>query len=169
MLSRKTPSSSPVAQDPTPPPPPSRRKDRLLAPPSIKHQPHLTNYDIALRSHPPLNSNLQQAPYIPPITATAEGEILGAYGWPRRSLQPLRALGVQIKAPQHAKRSGKRNEECPVALFSEGPNTARVWYSHVAQEIASQGSVVVMMGHPYDTDIVEFPNGDVVSAESCDL
>jgi predicted dienelactone hydrolase len=49
-----------------------------------------------------------------------------------------------------------------VALFSGGLNTTRIWYSHIAQEIARQGFTVVMMDHPYDTDVVEFPNGDVI-------
>lgn len=51
------------------------------------------------------------------------------------------------------------NETWPVVLFSPGLDTTRLLYSMLAQEIASQGFTVITLDHPFDTDIVEFPDG----------
>jgi hypothetical protein len=39
-----------------------------------------------------------------------------------------------------------------------GLNTTRLLYSVLAQEVASQGFTVITLNHPFDTDIVEFPD-----------
>jgi pimeloyl-ACP methyl ester carboxylesterase len=109
----------------------------------------------------PSNCNLDQVQYMSNSTAAAEDEILGAYGWPK-GLFGRFVLEV-CREKYVSKRSGKNEtEKWPIVLFSGGLNTTRIWYSHIAQEIASQGFTVVMMDHPYDTDVVEFPNGDVI-------
>ncbi|KAF2683205.1 alpha/beta-hydrolase [Lentithecium fluviatile CBS 122367] len=94
---------------------------------------------------PPSQCHSKQVPYMPPTTAAVEDEILAAYGYPK---------GLWARFVQE--------EKWPLALFSPGLNTTRFFSNHLAQEIASHGFTVISMDHPYDTDVVEFPNGDVV-------
>lgn len=49
-----------------------------------------------------------------------------------------------------------------VILFSPGAGTPRPYYSALAQSLASSGYVVVTTDHPYDADVVEFPDGTLV-------
>lgn len=97
----------------------------------------------------------EQVQYMPNVTASAEDEILGDYGWPKGLLTRFALDVCKEKDPVEA-------TNWPVALFSGGLNTSRLFYSHLAQEIASYGFTVITLDHPYDTDVVEFPNGDVI-------
>jgi len=105
--------------------------------------------------------NLEQVQYMTNVTAAAEDEILGDYGWPKGLLSRF-VLEVCKEKCSVGDGQGNRTEKWPVALFSGGLNTTRLFYSHLAQEIASHGFTVIMVDHPYDTDVVEFPNGDVI-------
>jgi pimeloyl-ACP methyl ester carboxylesterase len=105
--------------------------------------------------------NLEQVQYMANVTAAAEDEILGDYGWPKGLLN---RFVLEVCKEKYPIESGERNETqaWPLVLFSGGLNTTRLFYSHLAQEIASHGFTVVTIDHPYDTDVVEFPNGDVI-------
>jgi pimeloyl-ACP methyl ester carboxylesterase len=105
--------------------------------------------------------NFQQVQYMANVTAAAEDEILGDYGFPKGLLG---RFVLEVCKETYPGASGKENgtETWPLALFSAGINTTRLLYSHLAQEIASHGLTVITIDHPYDTDVVEFPNGDVI-------
>ncbi|KAH3916203.1 1-alkyl-2-acetylglycerophosphocholine esterase [Parastagonospora nodorum] len=105
--------------------------------------------------------NFEQVQYMTNVTAAAEDEILGDYGWPKGLLRRF-VLEVCKEKCSVGGGEGNRTEKWPVALFSGGLNTTRLFYSHLAQEVASHGFIVIMIDHPYDTDVVEFPNGDVI-------
>ena len=107
--------------------------------------------------------NFEHVQYMANVTAAAEDETSGDYGWPKGLLNRFVLEVCNEKYPVGVG-SGKGNgtEKWPLALFSGGLNTTRLFYSHLAQEIASHGFTVIMIDHPYDTDIVEFPNGDVI-------
>jgi pimeloyl-ACP methyl ester carboxylesterase len=94
----------------------------------------------------------EKVAYMPPATVAAEDEILGDYGWPKGLLGRF-ALEV-CEEKEESVKSG--NWSWPVALFSGGLNTSRLFYSHLAQEISSHGFTVITLDHPYDTDVVEF-------------
>ena len=49
----------------------------------------------------------------------------------------------------------------PVVLFSPGEATTRLFYSAIAQQIASNGFIVITIDAPFDVDIVEYPGGSV--------
>ena len=49
-----------------------------------------------------------------------------------------------------------------VILFSLGAGTPRLYYSAPAQSLASSRYAVVTTDHPYDADVVEFPDGTLV-------
>lgn len=50
----------------------------------------------------------------------------------------------------------------PVILFSPGAGTPRLYYGALAQSLASSGYAVITIDHPYDADVVEFPDGTLV-------
>jgi pimeloyl-ACP methyl ester carboxylesterase len=109
---------------------------------------------------PSSRCRFEQVPYMAPITAAVEDEILADYDyptglWKRFVLEVCKEKGVMGKRERIKKK-------WPLALFSPGLNTTRLFSSHFAQEIASHGFTVITIDHPYDTDIVEFPNGDVI-------
>jgi predicted dienelactone hydrolase len=89
--------------------------------------------------------NLEQVQYMANVTAAAEDEILGDYGWSRGLLD---RFVLEVCKEKYPVESGER--KWPLALFSGGLNTTRLFYSHLAQEIASHGFTVITIDHPYD-------------------
>ncbi|PVH98898.1 hypothetical protein DM02DRAFT_615477 [Periconia macrospinosa] len=91
-------------------------------------------------------------------TAILEDEILALYEYPKGHRYYHESCDVS-KAMHPA--SEKRN--WPIAVASGALNTSRFLSNYLAQELASHGFTVISIDHPYDTDIVEFPNGDVIT------
>lgn len=54
--------------------------------------------------------------------------------------------------------------ELPLLLFGPGLGNSRTFYSAELEELASYGWNVVSVDHPYDTGIVEYPDGRAVYA-----
>ncbi|EGX91914.1 PAF acetylhydrolase family protein [Cordyceps militaris CM01] len=52
----------------------------------------------------------------------------------------------------------------PLVLFDTGVGPPRSLYGVKARNLASQGYIVVTVDHPYDAEVVEFPDGSVVKA-----
>ncbi len=95
----------------------------------------------------------EKVPYMSPAISLAEDAAFAPYGIPAGIFASLEmAFCSQPK-------SCEPNETYPVVLFSPGLDTTRLLYSMLAQEIASQGFTVITLDHPFDTDIVEFPDG----------
>ncbi|KAI1817867.1 hypothetical protein GGS20DRAFT_531110 [Poronia punctata] len=55
--------------------------------------------------------------------------------------------------------------DLPLLLVGPGLGNSRLFYSDMAEELASYGWNVVTVDHPYDSIIVEFPDGRVVVPE----
>ncbi|KAF1953087.1 hypothetical protein CC80DRAFT_494952 [Byssothecium circinans] len=117
----------------------------------------ISRFDPVPRSHCP---QLIEVPYFPTVTAAFEDEILADYGWPRDLTARFHHRVCNVNSTVLGRRS--KNKRWPLALFSSGLNTTRLFSNHLAQEIASHGFTVITIDHPYDTDVVEFPNGDVI-------
>lgn len=49
-----------------------------------------------------------------------------------------------------------------VIIFSPGLGASRRVYTALVEDLASHGFIVINIDHPYDADIVEFPDGSVV-------
>lgn len=47
-------------------------------------------------------------------------------------------------------------------MFSPGAGTPRLYYGALAQSLARSGYAVITIDHPYDADVVEFPDGTLV-------
>lgn len=103
-------------------------------------------------------------PYMSPLIAKTEDDILDAFlgpiGWPQGLLKTLE-MQVCCETRKPARCEAKP-PSFPKILFGTGLNTTRMVYSATAQQIASMGYEVIVMDHPYETDIVEFSNGDVI-------
>ncbi|TQV97047.1 PAF acetylhydrolase family protein [Cordyceps javanica] len=60
--------------------------------------------------------------------------------------------------------SKKTRGNFPLVLYDTGVGPSRSLYGVKARNLASQGYIVVTVDHPYDADIVEFPDGSIVEA-----
>ncbi|RDL33924.1 Uncharacterized protein BP5553_08292 [Venustampulla echinocandica] len=65
---------------------------------------------------------------------------------------------VQMLAYASAPISPK-HEKVPVLFFGPGYGNSRGYYSGAAQDLASNGYIVVTMDHPVDSDFIEYPDG----------
>lgn len=107
----------------------------------------------------------ENTPYMPPATTSFLAAKFGAaYGLPNGTFQSL--VMETCKAP-------KVSGACPVGsaklvIFSGALGTSRHLYNSMCQNIAASGYVVVSIDHPYDADIVEFPDGTVVTGGNLD-
>lgn len=52
----------------------------------------------------------------------------------------------------------------PLVLYDTGVGPPRSLYGARARDLASQGYIVVTVDHPYDAEVVEFPDGSIVKA-----
>lgn len=93
--------------------------------------------------------------YMPPATSQFLGAKFGAYGIPNNTFDPL------TLSTCHEFSSSKNcaKGSYPIVLFSPALGTSRLLYSNLLQNIASTGYFVLSVDHPYDADIVTFPNG----------
>ncbi|GKZ30700.1 hypothetical protein AbraIFM66950_009994 [Aspergillus brasiliensis] len=95
--------------------------------------------------------------YIPNATAKYEDGSFQSFGLPSGTFESLR---IQTQTQQQPLSSV--NGSYPVVLFSPALGTSRLMYTSLLQDIASNGFAVISVDHPYDADIVEFPDGHTV-------
>lgn len=99
--------------------------------------------------------------YMPPATAAFEDSSelsdTGSAGLisPNGTFEKL-ALQLAGKFPQT-----QSTLDLPIVLFSPAEATTRLFYSVIAQTIASSGYIVITIDAPYDVDIVEYPDGSM--------
>jgi len=62
----------------------------------------------------------------------------------------------------HETRKTERLRDLPVLAFSPAFGTSRLLYSSLASSVSSFGYIVVTIDHPYDVDVVEYPDGTLV-------
>lgn len=83
-------------------------------------------------------------------------EFYGDIGWPGQVLDKLEVeTCCEVEEGYH-------KISYPTVLLDTGLNTTRLFYTVTGQHIASLGYNVILMDHPYETDVVEFPNGDII-------
>jgi pimeloyl-ACP methyl ester carboxylesterase len=102
-----------------------------------------------------------RVPYMAPDVAAIEDDILAAYlagtAWPADVLSSLEMQVCCAVANETA-----AAPEWPTVFFGSGLNTTRFLYSATAQHIASKGYRVLVLDHPYETDVVQFPDGEII-------
>ncbi|KAF7678087.1 nad-binding protein [Alternaria burnsii] len=89
---------------------------------------------------------------------------MGAYGLPNGSFQ---SLGLETCVTP-ARQDACSSHSLPVVLFSGALATSRHLYNAMLQNIASAGYLVLSIDHPYDADMVEFPDGTIVTGVEID-
>ncbi len=98
-------------------------------------------------------------PYLP---AGAASYIDQANGLPAGTVESVRAHG-RLGAPVAPTFHG-----WPVVLFSPGSGASRAYNTTLVEDVASHGYAVVAIDHPYDADVVEFPDGHLVLGKLTD-
>jgi predicted dienelactone hydrolase len=109
------------------------------------------------------NCSQDIVPYMPPATSASYGPLAESAGLPGNVFESFQ-LEFCKASPQPAGcrvRKGKV-PRFPLVLFSSGLGESRLLYSVTAKSIAAQGYVVATIDHPYDAEVVEFPDGSVV-------
>lgn len=100
-------------------------------------------------------------PFLDPITARFQDKKFGAYGLPPGLFGSLKLQSCSTSIPKsHLSKS--QPGPFPLIIFSPALGTTRLFYSNIAQSLASTGYVVVTVDHPYDVDIVTFPDNSTI-------
>lgn len=103
--------------------------------------------------------DVQLAQYMPSATAKYINAEYSSYGVPNGTFASL-----ELSLCQPAPSVAAQVSDWPLVLFSPGHGNSRLLYSVIAQSVASYGYMVVTIDHPYDADIVEYPDGMLVFA-----
>ena len=117
-------------------------------------------YPITTLPNPGANCSI---PYMPPASAAILGQDYKDLHWPEGLYESLQ---LQVCNSSNSNRQAING---PVIIFEAGAGTSRLSYSAVVQSIASQRYIVGTFDHyPYETSIVEFPNGTIVKSPDAD-
>lgn len=65
----------------------------------------------------------------------------------------------------HSCSGENHHNKYPLLIFSPGYERTRLLYGALAQAIAKAGYVVVTIDHPYDADIIQYPDGKVITTD----
>lgn len=91
------------------------------------------------------------APVFPPLSAQAIEQL---FGLPPHTAELLYSQ-AHASAPLH-------KGDFPILLFSTGYGSPRLLYTAAASDLASEGYIVVLIDHPQDSPIIEYPGGRLV-------
>jgi predicted dienelactone hydrolase len=97
---------------------------------------------------------------MPPATSASYGPLSQSAGLPAALFETF-----QLDFCKPSKGCRVMNEKLPrfpLILFSPGLGESRLLYSTTARSIGAQGYIVATIDHPYDADVVEFPDGSLV-------
>ena len=97
--------------------------------------------------------------YMPPETTMFQQDKFAAYGLPNGSFNSL-TLETCNKT---AKPSSCASRPFPLVFFSGALGTSRLLYNGMCQSVAAAGYMVISIDHPYDADVVEFPDGTIIT------
>ncbi|KAJ5598398.1 Platelet-activating factor acetylhydrolase [Penicillium hordei] len=113
---------------------------------------------IMVTTFTPVNcGSVPSTSYMPNATAKYEDERFQSFGVPLGTFESFRIQTQTQQLPPFRPHGGY-----PVVLFSPALATSRLMYTLLLQEVASHGFAVVSVDHPYDADIVEYPDGRTV-------
>lgn len=130
-------------------------KSRLqIFAPTVEPRKVMVSLFYPVKSHSPTKPFKYMPPYTAAFEDGSEEKTTGLVS-PNGTFEKL-ALQLAGERPQlHA------IPDFPVVLFSPAEGTTRLFYSVIAQTIASSGYIVVTIDAPHDVDIVEYTDGTV--------
>ncbi|RGP71698.1 platelet-activating factor acetylhydrolase [Fusarium longipes] len=97
--------------------------------------------------------------YMPPTVAQFYGQQAQSMGL---SNDTFAAFEYEVCKTPNSQKGCASKKPIPLAIFSPGAGNSRLLYSNMARSLASYGNIVVMIDHPYDADVIEFPNGKII-------
>ncbi|KAM5341390.1 hypothetical protein ACJ41O_014421 [Fusarium nematophilum] len=112
----------------------------------------------------PKSCSSQLVSYMPPATAEAYGRAAAQMGLSNDTFKSLEMEVCRVSSAAACGNSASRRTSFPVAVFSPGAGNSRLRYSAMAMSLSSYGHVVILIDHPYDAEIVEFPDGTIIPA-----
>lgn len=95
--------------------------------------------------------------YMPNATARFYDAFLMAFGLPPGVVERIFTY-CQTNGPFFS----TSRQTPPLLVFSPGFGANLLLYTTILQEVARKGYVVAAINHPYDAEIVEFPNGKII-------
>lgn len=102
---------------------------------------------------------VQLSSYFPALTAQFEDEEFQAFGIDNGTFESLKSSSCSSTGTDPG---SHRSREFPLVIFSPAVATSRLIYTILLQDLASRGYAIASVDHPYDADIVEFPDGSVI-------
>ncbi|KAL6925401.1 hypothetical protein ACHAPO_010482 [Fusarium lateritium] len=109
----------------------------------------------------PSTCSEESVPYMPPAVAKFYGQQAQSMGL---SNETFAAFNYAVCKTPDSQKGCESKKRFPLAVFSPGAGNSRLLYSIMARSLASYGNIVVLIDHPYDADIVEFPNGEIIKS-----
>lgn len=108
-------------------------------------------------------------PYMTPLVAGDFDNLAMTAGLPNGTFSELNMKICKTFAndgcmKSHKGRRGTDRILRPLLLFSPGFGQSRLVYNAMAHSVASEGYIVVSIDHPYDANVVEYPDRSYVRA-----
>ncbi|KAM4059847.1 platelet-activating factor acetylhydrolase, isoform II domain-containing protein [Hirsutella rhossiliensis] len=100
--------------------------------------------------------------YMTPSVAAAYGKEAVLAGLPSDFFRSFELQICDLARNPGYGRQQNEGRAYPLVLYTPGLGHSRLIYGAMARSLASQGYVVVTVDHPYDANLVEFPDGRVV-------
>jgi pimeloyl-ACP methyl ester carboxylesterase len=122
---------------------------------------------------PPAACSPSVAPYMVSKTAEFEDAQFAQFGilpgtfesFEFQVCQPITKYKHALLAQPHPPETqSSLRQTFPVILFSGGLGETRLFYSIIAQQLSSTGYTVITIDHPYDANIVTFPDNSTIFA-----
>ena len=114
---------------------------------------------IMVTTFTPFNcGTVRSTAYFPNTTAQYDDQTFQSFGIPSGTFESFR---IQTQTHQPPSNS-TLHADYPLVLFSPALGGSRLFYTSLLQDLASNGFAVISVDHPYDANIVEYPDGRTV-------
>lgn len=114
---------------------------------------------------PMVCDNTEYVQYMPPAVAAANDAHFASMGIQKGTFESFEIISCSKPPAPHPSGAGK-HPTFPLMIFSPGLGISRLLYQATLQAVASHGYVVVSVDHPYDANVVQFPDGTVIKGEA---
>lgn len=112
--------------------------------------------------YPARSEGGRRAPYMTLAESAATLEARGVTDLPPDTLHRVRTHSRTGVAPVRA------DGGLPLVVLSPGAGHNRIWFSSLAEELASHGFVVAALDHAHESAPVEYPHGLVTGCAGCE-